>query len=143
MSTARKIPESSYQARLTEAFPNVSPNLKRVYGSRVLVQLRLAKRFSDGGIELPDEARETEKWNTQVARVIAIGPAAFRNRDTLELWPEGEWCKVGDYVRVPKYAGDRWEMDVPNSREKVVFVLFKDLDLLGESEDPLTLLAYI
>ena len=27
----------------------------------------------------------------------------------MQGWPEGSWCEVGDYIRVPKWGGDRWE----------------------------------
>ena len=92
---------------LEEAFPDVSPGIT-AFGARVLVQIRTPKQRSKGGIILGNETRETELWNTQVAKVIQVGPLAFRNRDTLAQWPEGDWCKPGDFVRVPKYGGDRW-----------------------------------
>lgn len=130
---------------LEEAFPSVDSGMGKVFGSRVVVQLRTAKHVSAGGIILAQETRDTEHWNTQVAKVIAIGPAAFRNRDTLELWPEGEWCQVGDFVRVPKYGGDRWEVDIPNRPgEKATFITMKDLDLIGgDIVDPLAVVAFI
>ena len=92
---------------IEEAFPTADPGAIP-FGNRVLVQIRTPKKKSRGGIELIPEAVETELWNTQVARVVTLGPVAFRNRDTLEPWPEGDWCKPGDFVRVPKYGGDRW-----------------------------------
>lgn len=130
---------------LTEAFPEVEPGLKP-FGTRILVQIRSPKSRTKGGIELPHDSRETELWNTQVAKVIALGPVAFKNRDTLEPWPEGEWCKEGTFVRVPKYGGDRWFVPLPNStkREKALFVLFKDTNLVGEvTIDPLEVIAFI
>ena len=96
------------------------------------------------GILLPEETRETELWNTQVAKVIALGPGAFKDRDTNKLWPEGAWCNVGDFVRCPKYGGDRWEVPVPNSPDSALFVLFRDSDLAGLIEgDPLAHVAYL
>lgn len=128
---------------LEEAFPRVDPGIKP-FGARVLVQIRTPKRRSAGGIALPEETRDTELWNTQVARVIALGPVAFRNRDTLQLWPEGEWCAAGEYVRVPKYGGDRWQVPVPNSADMALFTFFKDLDVIGRVEgDPLSVVAFI
>lgn len=125
------------------AFPDVDPGFEP-YGSRVLVQIRIARTVSQGGIALPHEARETEKWNTQVAKVIMLGPVAFKNRDTLELWPEGEWCRAGTFVRVPKYGGDRYEVPVPGRKDPAMFVIFNDLDLLGQfTGDPLAVKAFI
>jgi co-chaperonin GroES (HSP10) len=128
---------------LEQAFPKADPGLKPL-GHRVLVQIRSAKLKSDGGILQHTETKETEKWNTQVARVVELGPVAFCNRDTLKPWPEGAWCKVGDYVRVPKYGGDRWEVPLDEREEPALFVLFKDLDIIGQiTGDPLAVVAFI
>lgn len=128
---------------IEQAFPDVDPGLTPFH-DRVLVQIRSSMRKTDGGIVLVHETRETEQWNTQVAKVIALGPAAFRNRDTLAEWPEGAWCKPGDFVRVPKYGGDRWEVPNPHGgEEQILFCVFKDLDLIGAIGDPLRMVAYI
>lgn len=116
---------------LDQAFPDVNPGFIP-FGSNVLVQIRTPMLRSRGGIELPPDTRETELWNTQVSKVISLGPAAFCNRDTLEVWPEGKWVHPGTFVRCPKYGGDRWEVPVPNSQDSALFVVFNDLDLVGE-----------
>lgn len=126
---------------LEEAFPEAEPGLKP-FGNKVLVQIRTPKKKSAGGILLVEETKETEIWNTQVAKVIALGPVAFKNRDTLETWPEGEWCKPGDYVRVPKYGGDRWWVPSKDG-ETCLFVLVKDLDIAGSVADPLSVISFV
>lgn len=144
MSAVRgaKAPEFDY-ASLDEAFPSVDPELE-VFGSRVLIQIRTPKTRSASGIILPEETRETELWNTQVAKVIAVGPGAFKNRDTMEEWPEGSWCKPGDFVRCPKHGGDRWEVLVPGTQNKALFAVVRDLDLIGAQKgDPLKVIAFI
>lgn len=127
---------------LAEAFPAVDAGVQP-FGSRVLVQIRTPRRVSRGGIILSAETQDTEKWNTQVAKVVSVGPLAFKNRNTQEAWPEGEWCKMGDFVRVPKYGGDRWE--VPITRDNsAMFVIFNDLDIIGQvTGDPLAVKAFI
>jgi co-chaperonin GroES (HSP10) len=128
---------------LEDAFPNVEPGL-RPFGSKVLVQIRTPMTRTKGGLYVPEEVRETEQWNTQVAKVISLGPVAFANRDTLQLWPEGAWVKPGMFVRCPKYGGDRWEVRVPGTPDPALFVIFNDLDLVGEIEgDPLVMVAYL
>ena len=126
------------------AFPEVDSGMQ-AYGHRVVVQIRTARTVTEGGIVIPDEARETEKWNTQVAKVIRLGPVCFKNRDTLEEWPEGAWCQPGAFVRVPKYGGDRWEVPVAGRQhDPALFVLYKDTDILGEfTGDPLRVKAFI
>ena len=127
---------------LDEAFPSVEPGLVR-FGSRVLVQIRSPKKTSAGGIILHNETRETEVWNTQIAKVHSLGPLAFKNRNTMESWPEGSWCKPGEFVRVPKYGGDRWKVPHGNE-EEALFVIFNDLDIVGGVVgDPLAIKAFI
>lgn len=126
-----------------EAFPEVDPGAEP-FGSRVLVQFRTPKKRTAGGIILTDETVETEKWNTQVAKVIAVGPLAFRSRDKKTEWPEGAWAHPGDFVRVSKYGGDRWEVPVGDGKEHAVFAIFNDLDLIAKvTSDPLTMKAFI
>jgi co-chaperonin GroES (HSP10) len=93
------------------AFPNVDPG-NWPFGSRVMVQLRLTARKTRAGIVLPGESQDAEKWNTGIAQVIGMGPLAFKKRDSLQPWPEGTWCEVGDFVRVPKFGGERWEVAI-------------------------------
>lgn len=127
---------------LEESFPLCDPGV-RPYGSRVLVQIRSPRLKSKGGIILDTGTKDTELWNTQVAKVIGVGPLAFHNRNTMDPWPEGSWCGRGDFVRVPKYGGDRWEVPLPNG-EKAMFVIFNDLDIVGQvTGDPLTIKAFL
>jgi len=126
----------------SDAFPTVDPGVQP-FGSRVLLQIRRAKTKTKGGILLAGETRDTEMWNTQVAKVVSSGPLAFHNRNTLEPWPEGQWVNVGDYVRAPKFGGDRWSVGLENG-EEVVFVLFNDLDIVEAiTGDPLSMKAFL
>lgn len=133
-------PSMDYKS-IDEAFPDIDPECKPL-GERILVQLRQAKQYY-GQIALPDEVQETDKWNSQVAKVIDIGTLAFHDRETMQPWKEGAWCKIGDFVRVPKYGGDRFEM-VDDKGEKVHFVIVKDLEIIAHiTGDPLKVVAFI
>ena len=125
------------------AFPNINFGI-RPTGSRVLLQIRRPKA-KIGSIHLSQYSKEAEMDNTQVAKVVRVGPLAFRNRNTMELWPEGAWYKEGDFVFVPKYAGSRWRREIPGQKgEKVEFVIFNDLDIVGiVTTDPLSVQAYL
>lgn len=127
---------------MAEAFPAVDAGVQP-FGSRVLVQIRTPKTKTASGIIIDNGSRDTEKWNTQVAKVVSHGPVSYRNRNTLEPWPEGSWAHPGDYVRVPKYGGDRWEVPLPDG-SNALFVIFNDLDIIGRVEgDPLAIRAFI
>jgi len=129
---------------LDEAFPPCEPGVSP-FGSRILVQLKTAKAKTAGGIILTDDVRQTEKYNTQVAKVVAVGSLAFKNRNTMATWPEGSWATVGDFVRVPKYGGDRWSVSTgAGTGEEATFVIFNDLDLVGKvTGDPLAIKAFL
>lgn len=132
----------TYENALSEAFPAVDAGIEP-FGSRVLVQIRTPKQRTSSGIILDTGSKDTEKWNTQVAKVIKVGPLAFKNRDTMASWPEGSWCAEGDFVRVAKYGGDRWEVSMPNG-DTAMFVIFNDLDIIGRvTGDPLAIRAFI
>jgi len=96
---------------------------------------------------LVEETKETEKWNNMVAKVIEIGPLAFRNRDTNEPWPEGSWCEVGDYIRVPKWGGDRWEVPVPGEddiEDPALFMILNDHEVIAKVTcSPLLMRSFI
>jgi len=123
---------------LDEAFPSVDPGV-RPLGARILVQIKTTKKTSKGGILLVEDSKETEKWNTQVAKVIQLGPLAFCNRTTGEPWTEGMWAKPGDFVRVPRWGGDRFEVAVEGAEEPALFVVFNDHEIIAQITcDPLT-----
>ena len=140
-------PVASNEAELAWAFPSVDPGAKPL-GGRILVQLRRTKKkATSAGIILVEETKETEKWNNMVAKVIEIGPLAFRNRDTMQPWPEGAWCEVGDYLRVPKWGGDRWEVKVPGDddlEDPALFMILNDHEVIAKvTGDPLHMRAFL
>jgi hypothetical protein len=93
-----------------------------------------------------EETKEQEKWNNMVAKVIALGPLAFCHRDSQQPWPEGAWCKVGDYIRVPKWGGDRWEVPVPSEdkEDPALFAIFNDHEVIAiVTGNPLDMKVYV
>ncbi len=130
---------------LEQAFPNIDPGVTP-FGTRVVVQFRTAMTKTKGGLLLTADTRDTEKWNTQVAKVISIGPVAFKNRTTLNEWPEKAWVEPGVFVRVSKHGGDKWEVKIPgrDAGEAAIFAVMNDLDLIGKvTGDPLAMKAFI
>lgn len=131
---------------LVEAFPEVDCGCDPL-GGRVIVQFKQTpKKTTASGIILTAETKETEKWNTQVAKVVATGPLAFRNRESMQPWPEGVWCQVGDFVRVPKWGGDRWEVAISDGddSERALFATFNDHEIISRIKgDPLKIRAFL
>lgn len=139
-------PEVANTTELAWAFPSVDPGAKPL-GGRILVQLRRAVKKTKSGIFLPHETQETEKWQNMIAKVIEIGPLAFKHRDTMQGWPEGSWCSVGEFIRVPKWGGDRWEVPVPGedeNEEPCLFMILNDHEVIAKlTGNPLAMKAYI
>jgi co-chaperonin GroES (HSP10) len=127
-------------------FPEIKPGISP-FGSRVLVQIRRARTKSKGGIIFSESTKDTELDNTCVAKVLSVGPLAYKNRNTLEPWSEGVWCQAGQYVFVPKYGGIRWERAFKDGKDdldqKVQFAIFDDLNIIGDVEDPFEIKAFI
>lgn len=117
-------------AKLEEAFPDVAPGVKPL-GARVLVQLRTVRAKTVSGIVLVDDTRTFNKANTQLGKVIALGPIAFCNRETGKTWNEGVWAEPGQFVRIPKYGGDRFSRHIPDSEDEAVFCIFSDHELIA------------
>ena len=134
-------------AELAWAFPDVKPG-QRPFGGRVIIQLRRIKKTA-GRIIIVDETKESEKWNNMIGKIVAIGPLAFKNRDTMQPWAEGSWAEIGDFVRVPRWGGDRWERMDPNEtdealKEPVLFMTINDHELIAAvTDDPLSFKAYV
>ena len=151
MSEKEKIPTiegnagASDPAELAWAFPEVNSG-QAPLGGRVIVQLRRIKKRA-GRIIIVDETKENEKWNNMIGRIVAIGPLAYRNRETMEVWPEGTWANVGDFVRVPRWGGDRWERSVPSEQDQedpVLFMTLNDHEIIARiTDDPLSFKAYV
>ena len=113
-----------------EVFPNVDPGIE-VVGDRVLVQLRRQKTKSKGGIVLVEETTQTLKFNETVAKVVQVGPLAYKNLDDLTPWVEGPWCSVGDLVRTIKYGGDRFVVDAGDEGAAVVFITLQAREIIS------------
>lgn len=145
-------------ASIDEAFPPIDAG-EIPAGNQVLFQIRQPKLRTAGGLVLDTETRKTDHYNTTVAKVVACGPLAFRNRETGQPWPEGAWCKPGDFVRIPRYQGERFFVDYERddfeiddqtrrrrdfqAKDQICFVLHKDLCVVSIIADPLKVKAFV
>ena len=114
-----------------ECFPEIDPGVE-VVGDRVLVQLRREKIKSKGGIILVDETKQTLRYNETVAKVIQIGPLAYKSPEDLTPWIEGPWCEVGQYVRTIKYGGDRFVIQPNDEGAPVVFITIQAREVISK-----------
>ena len=115
---------------ILEAFPELDSFQlgMRPLGANLLVQMRLPKSKTAAGIVLPGDVKEFDLYQNVLGKVIAIGPCAFRDRNTLELWKEGAWVEVGGFVYVPKYTHN--SRNIPFGDETIELRFVKDIDLI-------------
>ena len=116
---------------LATAFPSVVPGVAPL-GARVLVQLRTVREKTQGGLVIVQDTKEFNKANTQLGKIIFLGPLAFRNRETGMLWKEGVWAVPGEYVRIPKWGGDRFERKIEGTDDTAIFCIFSDHELIAK-----------
>lgn len=138
-------PDYRIDPEVLSHFPPADPKVMPL-GARILVQLITTKQTTKSGIVLVAETKETEKWNNQVARVIAVGPLAFCNRETGEPWKEGTWAEPGDFVIVPRWGGNRRTVRQKNDphADPVYFVTVNDHEVIEKVYgNPLELESYI
>jgi co-chaperonin GroES (HSP10) len=114
-----------------ECFPVIDCGVE-VVGDRVLVQLRREKTTSKGGIILVDETKQTLRFNETVAKVVQIGPLAYKNLDDLTPWVEGPWCKEGDLVRTIKSGGDRFVVNPEDGGAPVVYITLQAREIISK-----------
>ena len=96
----------------------------------VLLPYRGAEK-SKGGILLSDQTREKQQITTVCAYVLAVGPLAYKDE---AKFPEGAWCKEGDWIIFGRYAGARVGLDGGEIRiindDEVLAVINKPEDIL-------------
>lgn len=130
------------QQEIKDAFPDIDPGYVP-NGNRVIVQLRVLPEKTKGGIILTQASADQALYEEQIGRVVAIGSSAFHSQTTMTPWPEGEWYGVGDYVRVPKFGGDKTWTKISDDK-KGLFILFFERDILGRiTGNPLAIKGYI
>jgi co-chaperonin GroES (HSP10) len=76
-----------------------------VPGYHLLIRPVSVKQETKGGIILPDSTKEDIAYLTTVGKVLAIGKDAYK--DTTR-YPNGAWCKEGDYVCYGKHSGQKF-----------------------------------
>lgn len=135
-----------YDERVAYAFPEAAPPYLP-FGNKVIVQLRTPGDFkvmpNGQKIYFADESKELEKFNVQTGLVRCLGPLAYCNRLTGESFPEGPWCAAGEFIRVPKYGGERVAVVLADKRE-AIFLTVNDTDALGYVySDPLAIKALL
>jgi len=80
-----------------------------------------------GGLLLTDKAIEEQQLTTNVGLILSMGSDAYADKNK---FPNGPWCKKGDWVVFAKYAGSRVKIEGGEIR------ILNDDEILAKLKDP-------
>tara|TARA_Y100000401_G_scaffold36019_1_gene26977 strand:+ start:218 stop:652 length:435 start_codon:yes stop_codon:yes gene_type:complete len=87
---------------------NEKAKLPQPTGWRLLVLPFRMSEKTKGGVLLGQDTIERQQVASQCGNVLAMGPHCYKDK---ERYPDGPWCKVGDWVVFARYAGSRIEIE--------------------------------
>ena len=101
-------------------------------GWRILLLPFKMKEKTKGGLILGQETLEKQQVASQCGLVLSMGPHCYDK----EKFPEGPWCKKGDWVVFARYAGSRIQIDGGEVRllndDEVLATIDKPEDILHQ-----------
>jgi len=118
--------EAAKQGHIKHA-EDIRAHLPKPTGWRIVVLPYRGATKTKGGIELAHETLERQQLTTTCAYVLSVGPLAYK--DTSKF-PDGAWCKEGDWIIFGRYAGARMAIDGGEIR------ILNDDEILATINDP-------
>ena len=106
--------------------------LPKPTGYRILILPFTMSSITKGGIHLASQTVDKERLATVVGYVVSLGPDAYGD---LGKFPDGAWCKEGDWVIFGRYAGARFQIDGGDMR------LLNDDEILAVINNPEDILS--
>ena len=104
-----------------------SSKLPEPTGWRILVLPFKQKEKTKGGILLADETVERSQVASTCGLVLRMGPDCYKDKDR---YPDGPWCKEGEWVMFARYAGSRIKIEGGEIR------LLNDDEVLATIKNP-------
>ena len=100
-------------------------------GYRILVRPYSGPKKTKGGILLTDNASETIQMTTVVGLVVAMGDLCYADK---ARFPNGPWCKEGQFIIYGRYAGSRFKTKYGEHRilndDEIIATIAKPEDIL-------------
>ena len=84
------------------------------------------------GMHLTDETVQESQLTTNICKVLKVGPDAYKDENK---FPDGAWCKEGDWVIFGRYAGARFKIEGGDMR------LLNDDEILAVIDNPEDILS--
>ena len=104
-----------------------STKLPQPTGWRILVLPFKMKETTKGGIIMGQDTLEKQQVASQCGNILAMGPDAYGDK---KRFPDGPWCKVGDWIMFARYAGSRIKIEGGEVR------LLNDDEVLATIKNP-------
>lgn len=123
----QKVEEEESSKRPEDMDQSVIDRIPKPTGWRIVVLPFRPPKKSKGGIVLAEQAVERQQIATVCGYVVATGPLAYADK---EKFPEGPWCKKGDWIVFGRYAGARISLDDGEIR------ILNDDEVLATIQDP-------
>ena len=95
------------EKKQTDLSKKESSKLPEPTGWRLLVLPFKMKERTKGGLYLGQETIERQQVGSNCGMVLKMGAHCYDK----ERYPEGPWCKKGDWVIFARYAGSRIQID--------------------------------
>lgn len=109
-------------------------------GWRILVRPYEPPTHSAGGIELPEEARDSEEHLTYVGQIVAMGDKCYKavTRSGIDLAEMDVVPKVGDWIMYGTYGGQKII-----TKTGTKYLMMNDDGIMGIVKDPASFRAYL
>ena len=104
-----------------------SSKLPKPTGWRMLVLPFKMPEKSKGGLYFGKDTLERQQVASTCGLILETGPDVYNDK---EKFPEGPWCKKGDWVIFARYAGSRIQIDGGEVR------LLNDDEVLATIDNP-------
>ena len=106
LSTSKENPKLN-QA-LAEKYKEETEKLPKPTGWRIIVLPFRMDEKTKGGIFMGQDTLDKQQVASQCGNVLAMGPQCYKDK---ERYPDGPWCKKGDWVIFARYAGSRIQIE--------------------------------
>lgn len=101
-------------------------------GYKILIAIpKLDATYGDSGILRPDLEKRKEESASITALVIKLGSLAYMDESK---FPDGPWCKEGDFIVMRAYSGTRFKISTPEGEQE--FRLIDDDSVEAVVADP-------
>lgn len=76
-------------------------------GYKLLIAIPELEGKTEGGVYMPDSLTKMEETASIIGYVISVGDEAYSDK---ERFPNGPWCKAGDFIIFRSYSGTRFKV---------------------------------